>query len=72
MLAAAQELSKRKPQNHRILFVISDGRESGSRTSFADVVKVLNSQHITVFAAFSWRSGIDPGAGGALEVLTGH
>lgn len=49
MLAAAQELSRRKPQNHRILFVVSDGRESGSRTSFTDVVKVLNSNHITVF-----------------------
>jgi VWFA-related protein len=49
MLAAAQDLSKRHPEHHRIVFVISDGRESGSNTGFADVVKVLNSQHITVF-----------------------
>src|SRR5579884_1419790 len=49
VLAAAQELSKRHPQYHRIVFVISDGRESGSKNSYTDVVKVLNSQHITVF-----------------------
>lgn len=49
MLAAAQDLGKRHPQYHRIVFVISDGHESGSKTSYTDVVKVLNSQHITVF-----------------------
>jgi VWFA-related protein len=49
MLAAAQDLIKRPRQNHRILFVISDGHESGSRTSYTDVVKVLNSNQITVF-----------------------
>ena len=49
VLAAAQELSKRPRQNHRIVFVISDGHESGSKTSFTDTVKVLNSNQITVF-----------------------
>jgi VWFA-related protein len=59
VLAAALELAKRDQAPHwrqykvkprKILFLISDGREDGSRTSYADVLKVLLSNEITVYA----------------------
>ena len=58
ILAAAQSLVTRDRARRRIIFVVSDGREKGSRTSFTDVKKVLLSHNISVY-------GI--GVGGAAE-----
>ena len=58
ILAAAQSLVSRDRARRRIIFVVSDGREKGSKTSFSDVVKVLLSHNIAVY-------GI--GVGGAAE-----
>jgi VWFA-related protein len=49
ILAAAQSLVARDRTRRRIIFVISDGREKGSKTSFSDVVKVLLSHNIAVY-----------------------
>src|SRR5438067_3140402 len=50
ILAAAQDLASRNRANRRIIFVISDGREKGSATSYSDVLKVLLSHNLTVYA----------------------
>jgi VWFA-related protein len=59
VLAAALELAKRDQAPHwrsvkvrprKILFLISDGREDGSRAGYNDVLKVLLSNEITVYA----------------------
>ena len=50
ILRAALDLSKRERARRKILFVISDGREYGSRVSYSDVLKVLLSRDITVYA----------------------
>jgi VWFA-related protein len=60
ILAAAQNLARRDRMRRsqseqgadyrKILFVISDGRELGSVASYADVMKVLLSNNIAVYA----------------------
>jgi VWFA-related protein len=59
ILAAALELAKRDQAPHwkqmkvrprKIMFLISDGREDGSRAGYNDVLKVLLSNEITVYA----------------------
>lgn len=50
MLAAASDLGKRDRARRKIIFVISDGRELGSSASYADVMKVLLSNEISVYA----------------------
>jgi VWFA-related protein len=50
ILAAANDLAKRERTRRRILFVISDGRELGSRASYQDVLKVLLSNEISVYS----------------------
>ena len=50
ILRAAQDLSKRPKERRRIIFVISDGRESGSTNHYDDVRKFLLSQNIQVYA----------------------
>jgi VWFA-related protein len=50
ILMAARDLSKRDRARRKIIFVISDGRELGSTASFADTLKVLLTQNITVYA----------------------
>jgi VWFA-related protein len=50
ILMAAQDLSRRKRDRRKIIFVISDGREDGSRASYSDVMKVLLSNEMTVYA----------------------
>jgi VWFA-related protein len=49
ILAAARDLSKRDRTRRKIIFVISDGREQGSRASYKDTLKVLLTQNITVY-----------------------
>jgi VWFA-related protein len=47
---AAQDLARRDPSRRRIIFVISDGREKGSHNSYNEVMKVLLSNNIAVYA----------------------
>jgi len=50
ILRAARDLSRRERVRRKIIFVISDGRELGSTASYADTLKVLQTQNITVYA----------------------
>jgi VWFA-related protein len=50
ILMAAQSLSHRPRENRKIIFVISDGQEFGSRASYSQVLKVLLTDEITVYA----------------------
>lgn len=47
---AAAELGKRDPTRRRVVFVISDGREKGSNNSYNEVLRVLLTHNITLFA----------------------
>jgi VWFA-related protein len=50
VLAAAQDLATRDRTRRKVLFVISNGRELGSDASYREVLKVLLTQQITVYA----------------------
>jgi VWFA-related protein len=50
ILQAALDLRKRDRTRRKIIFVISDGREIGSRSSYRDVLRVLLSNEIQVEA----------------------
>ena len=50
ILMAAQELAHRPAANRKIIFVISDGQEYGSRASYCQVLKVLLTDGIAVYA----------------------
>ncbi|HSE48885.1 MAG TPA: VWA domain-containing protein [Terriglobales bacterium] len=50
ILLAGQDLSRRPRDRRKIIFVISDGREQGSRARYDDVRKVLLSNDVTVYA----------------------
>lgn len=50
ILRAAFDLSKRDRSRRKIIFVISDGREMGSKASYGDVLKVLLSNEIQIKA----------------------
>jgi VWFA-related protein len=49
VLAAAADLSHRPADRRKIIFIISDGKESGSNASYAEVLKVLLSNQIQVY-----------------------
>lgn len=57
ILTAAQELSHRPRENRKIIFVISDGKEYGSRANYAQVLKVLLTSQVAVYAV-----GVDSAA----------
>jgi VWFA-related protein len=50
ILQAALDLSKRDRTRRKVIFVISDGRELGSKASYSDVLKLLLAQGIQVKA----------------------
>ena len=50
ILRAALDLSKRERTRRKVIFVISDGRELGSKASYRDVLHVLETQGIQVKA----------------------
>jgi VWFA-related protein len=50
IVRAALDLSKRDRARRKIIFVISDGREYGSKISYSDALKVLLSRNVTVYA----------------------
>jgi VWFA-related protein len=49
LLAAALDLSKREKTRRKIIFIITDGRESGSTASYKDTLKVLLSYGVQVY-----------------------
>jgi VWFA-related protein len=50
ILAAAKELSTRPKERRRIIYVISDGKEYGSKATWREVVRYLQTNKITVYA----------------------
>jgi len=49
ILEAATALAKTAPGRRRLVYVISDGREYGSKAKYSEVVKYLNTNKIAVF-----------------------
>jgi VWFA-related protein len=58
VLAAAQDLGKRDRTRRKIIFIISDGREFGSKASYSDVLKVLLTNGIIVYGVATEGSAI--------------
>ena len=58
ILAAALDLSKRDRTRRKIIFIISDGREFGSKASYGDVLKVLLTHGIIVYGIATEGSAI--------------
>ena len=50
VLEASLDLSKVQPARRRVIMIVGDGREDGSRASYADVLKILLRNRITVYA----------------------
>jgi VWFA-related protein len=50
ILMAAQDLAHQSRESRKIIFVISNGREYGSRASYEQVLKVLLTNNIAVYA----------------------
>jgi VWFA-related protein len=50
ILQAAVELSRRPPGRRRVIYVISDGKEYGSKAKEKEVIKYLQSHNIGVYA----------------------
>ena len=50
ILQAAQELAKRPQGRRRILYVVSDGKEYGSKATTKEVIKYLQHNNIAVYA----------------------
>jgi len=50
ILKAAIELSSRPPGRRRVIYVISDGKEQGSKAKVPEVIKYLQSHKIAVYA----------------------
>jgi VWFA-related protein len=49
ILAAAKELSTRPKGRRRVIYVISDGKEYGSKATYKEVLKYLQTNHIMVY-----------------------
>lgn len=49
VLEAALDLSKVQPARRRVIMIVGDGREDGSHASYADVLKVLLTNKVTVY-----------------------
>jgi len=49
ILAAAKELSTRPKGRRRIIYVISDGKENGSKAPYRDVLRYLQTNQIAVY-----------------------
>ena len=58
ILAAARDLGKRDRTRRKIILVISDGREVGSKASYSIVLKVLLSNGISVYGIATEGSAI--------------
>jgi len=56
ILLAAKELSTRPKERLRAIYVISDGKEYGSKASWKEVVKYLQTNNIAVYATVVGQS----------------
>jgi VWFA-related protein len=56
ILAAAKELSTRPKERRRIIYVVSDGKEYGSKATWKEVVRYLQTNNITVYATLVGQS----------------
>ncbi len=50
ILTAAKELSTRPKERRRIIYVVSDGKEYGSKATLREVIRYLQTNKITVYA----------------------
>jgi VWFA-related protein len=50
ILAAAKELSSRPKERLRIIYVVSDGKEYGSKATLREVIRYLQTNKITLYA----------------------
>ena len=66
ILEAAMDLAKRDRVRRKIIFVISDGAEQGSRANYSEVLKVLLSDNVSVYAI-----GVDAAAIPGYDTLAG-
>jgi VWFA-related protein len=62
ILAAAKELANRPKGRRRVIYVISDGKEYGSKASWKEVVQFLQTNNITVYGTLvgtsaAWGEG---------------
>ena len=62
ILAAAKELATRPKERRRVIYVISDGKESGSKATYKDVVRYLETNKIAVYGTLvgtsaNWGEG---------------
>jgi VWFA-related protein len=64
VLMAAEELAHQPRENRKVIFVISNGYEYGSRASYAQVLKVLLTNGIAIYAV-----GVEPTSLPALSKL---
>jgi VWFA-related protein len=58
ILRAALDLAKQERTRRKIIFIISQGREQGSTASYADTLKVLLTNQITVYAVATGSSSL--------------
>src|SRR4051812_14436093 len=58
ILAAAIDLAKRDRTRRKVIFVISDGREIGSKAAYGEVLKALLTNNINVYAVNVGASAI--------------
>jgi VWFA-related protein len=56
ILLAAKELSTRPKGRRRIIYVISDGKEAGSKASYKDVLRYLQTNNIAVWGTLVGES----------------
>jgi VWFA-related protein len=58
ILEAATALAKTAPGRRRLVYVISDGKEYGSKAKYSEVVKYLNTNKIAVFGTLVGDSAL--------------
>ena len=58
ILAAATELAKQPRDRRRILYIISDGKEQGSKASYKEVVRYLLTNDISVYGTLVGDSAV--------------
>lgn len=58
IFAAAKELSTRPKERRRIIYVISDGKENGSKATYKEVLKYLQTNEISVYGTLVGDSAL--------------
>ncbi|MGA2538920.1 MAG: VWA domain-containing protein [Terracidiphilus sp.] len=56
ILAAAKELSTRPKERRRIIYVVSDGKEYGSKATIKEVIRYLETNNIAVYGTLVGQS----------------